>query len=216
MLVPEARAEVVRYSQRLVPDGLVVSTSGNLSVRAGDLVAVTPSGLEYDQLTPDLVCVCDLDGNQIEGPLKPTSEMPMHLAVYANTPYTAVVHTHSTAATAVSTLTDELPSIHYLMGLFGGAVRVTEYARFGTRQLADNMVKALDNRKGCILGNHGTVTVGGNLHQAYTLNLYLEWLCEVWLRARAVGSPRLLSPEEIEEVAQQVAGYGQQPPGVAP
>ncbi|MGH3659217.1 MAG: class II aldolase/adducin family protein [Micromonosporaceae bacterium] len=212
MLIPEARAEVVRYAQRLVPDGLVVSTSGNISVRDGDLVAVTPSGLEYDQLTPELVCVCDLDGEQAEGPLKPTSEMPMHLAVYRRTGHTAVVHTHSTAATAVSTLVDELPAIHYLMALFGGPVRVTGYARFGTQQLADTMIKALDGRQGCILGNHGTVTVAGDLHQAYTRNLYLEWLCEVWLRTQAVGSPRVLPVAEITEVARQIAGYGQKTP----
>jgi L-fuculose-phosphate aldolase len=212
VLLEDERAEVTRFALRLRADHLVVGTSGNISVRAGELVAVTPSGLDYDELTPDLVSVCDLDGKVVDGPLQPTSEMPMHLAVYAETPHTAVVHTHSTAATVVSTLVDELPSVHYLVALFGGPVRVAPYATFGTRQLADNMLQALDGRTGCILGNHGTLTVGTDLHKAYTLNVYLEWLCEVWLRARACGSPRLLPKEEIERVIQKVATYGQRPP----
>jgi L-fuculose-phosphate aldolase len=212
MLIEKARVEVVEYARRLVPDGLVVGTAGNISVRVGELMAVTPSGLDYDKLTPELVCVCDLDGNQVEGPLKPTSEMPMHLAVYRNTEHTAVVHTHSTAATVVSTLVDELPAIHYVMAFFGGPVRVSPYATFGTQQLAENMLRALEGRTGCILGNHGTLTVAGDLAKAYTLSQTLEWLCEVWLRAKAVGEPRLLPPEEIANVAARVVGYGQQPP----
>lgn len=212
MLIQQARADVVKYARRLVPDGLVVGTAGNISVRVGDLVAVTPSGLDYDKLTPELVCVCDLDGNRVEGPLEPTSEMPMHLSVYHHTEHTAVVHTHSTAATVVSTLVDELPAIHYVMAFFGGPVRVSPYATFGTQQLADNMLKALEGRTGCILGNHGTVTVGSDLAKAYTLSQTLEWLCEVWLRAKTVGEPRLLPPQEIENVAARVVGYGQEPP----
>src|SRR5215218_1076814 len=104
MRLAREREEIVRYAQCLVPDGLVVGTSGNLSMRAGDLVAVTPSGLDYAALTPELVCVCDLQGRLLEGPLEPTSEMPLHLSVYTTTEHHAVVHTHATAATAVSVL----------------------------------------------------------------------------------------------------------------
>jgi L-fuculose-phosphate aldolase len=212
MLLFNERTEVARCARRMVRDGLVVGTSGNISLRAGDLVVVTPSGLDYEELAPELVTVCDLDGNVVEGPLEPTSELPMHLAVYATTDDRAVVHTHSTAATVVSTLVDELPSVHYLVALFGGPIRVADYATFGTPQLAENMVKALEGRKGCILGNHGTITVGGDLAKAYSLSLYLEWLCEVWLRARTAGTPRLLPPEEIDRVIRKVATYGQKPP----
>jgi L-fuculose-phosphate aldolase len=196
----------------MVTDGLVVGTSGNLSVRTADLIAVTPSGLDYDELTPGLVCVCDLSGTVVAGDLEPTSELPMHLAVYRNTPHRAVVHTHSTAATAVSTLVAELPSVHYLAALFGGPVRVARYATYGTRELADRMLEALAGRTGCILANHGTVTVGDDLASAYRLSRYLEWLCEVWLRARSAGTPRVLPASEIDHVAQKLSTYGQEPP----
>lgn len=212
MLLAEERDAVVRHARRMVRDGLVVGTSGNISVRAGDLFAVTPSGLDYDEMTPELVCVCDLTGEPVDAPLEPTSEMPMHLAVYQHTRHRAVVHTHSTAATAVSMLVDELPSAHYLVALFGGPVRIAPYATYGTQKLADNMLRALAGRTGCILGNHGTVTVGDDLATAYNLSRYLEWLCEVWLRARSAGNPRVLPRVEIERVVRKIVTYGQQPP----
>ena len=208
MLLEEERCEVVAYSRRLRADGLVVATSGNISIRAGELVAVTPSGMDYDELSPDHVGLYRLDGSPAEARLAPTTEMPMHLAVYEGTEARAIVHTHSTAATVVSTLVDELPPIHYLIALFGGPVRVAPYATYGTDELAAGVVQALDGRTACILGNHGTVAVGGALAEAYTRAVYLEWLCEVWLRASAHGRPRLLPLAEIERVSRKISDYG--------
>lgn len=189
-------------------DGLVVGTSGNISVRSGELMAVTPSAIAYESLRADLIGVHGLDGAPVEAALPPTTELPMHLAIYQMTDALAVVHTHSPAATAVSTLVDELPSIHYLVALFGGAVRVAPYARFGSVELAEHMVAAVSGRGGCLLANHGAITVGNSLAQAYDRARYLEWLCDVWLRARAVGDPRLLSADEIEAVAAKLSDYG--------
>ena len=146
MLLGEIRREIVRVSRELSSAGLVVGTAGNVSVRRGDLVAVTPSGLEYGDMTAELVGVHRLDGTPVEAPLVPTSELPLHLGVYADTDATAIVHTHSLAATAVSTLADELPAIHYYVAMFGGPVRVSPYATYGTDELARNVVAALRDR----------------------------------------------------------------------
>jgi L-fuculose-phosphate aldolase len=194
--------------------GLVVGTAGNVSVREGDLVAVTPSGLRYAELTAELVGVHRLDGAPVEAPLAPTSELPLHLAVYAARPEAgAVVHTHSPAATAVSALVDEVPAVHYYVAMFGGPVLVAPYATYGTDELARNTVHALRDRTACLMGNHGAVTVGQDLTAAHDKSLYLEWLCDVYLRASSAGTPRLLSPAQITAVAVKLAGYGQQPPG---
>ncbi len=192
----------------MTADRLVVGSSGNVSARAGDLVAVTPTGLPYAELTPELVGVHRLDGTAADAPLAPTSELPMHLAAYRLTDAAAVVHTHSTAATAVSLLVDELPALHYLIGLFGGPVRVARYATYGTDELADAMAEALDGRTACLLGNHGALTVGRTLAEAYDRAVYLEWLCDVWLRATAAGRPRLLPPEEVGRVTAKLSTYG--------
>ncbi len=206
------RRQVVEYCRRLRPDDLVVATSGNISVRSGDMLAVTPTGVDYDELTPDLIGLYRLDGTPVEARLEPTTEMPLHLAVYEHTDARSVVHTHSTAATAVSTLVDELPPIHYLIAIFGGPVRVARYATYGTDDLATEAVEALGGRTACILGNHGAVTVGGTLADAYTRAVYLEWLCDVWLRASAVGRPRLLPVAELERVRRKIATYGPSQP----
>jgi L-fuculose-phosphate aldolase len=214
MLLEAERREVVAYCRRLRPDRLVVATSGNISVRSGDLVAVTPSGVDYDELAPEQVGVHQLDGSPVEAPVEPTTELPMHLAVYRETGALAIVHTHSTAATAVSTLVDELPPIHYLIALFGGPVRVAPYATYGTKQLAMNVVQGLRDRSACLLANHGALAVGDTLARAYSNAVYLEWLCEVWLRASAHGQPRLLPPTEIGRVARKLTEYrAPRPPG---
>jgi L-fuculose-phosphate aldolase len=214
MLLPAAREAIVTTCQELSRAGLVVGTAGNVSVRSGDLVAVSPSGLRYAELTPELVGVHRLDGTAAEAPLRPTSELPLHLAIYAARPEVgAIVHTHSPAATALSTLVDEIPPVHYYVAMFGGPVIVAPYATYGTDELARNVVDALRDRTGCLMGNHGAVTVGPDLMSAHDKSVYLEWLCDVYLRASSAGSPRLLPAAEIDAVAAKMTGYGQRPPG---
>jgi L-fuculose-phosphate aldolase len=203
--------ELVATARRTVSDGLVVGTSGNVSVRVGDTVLVTPSGVPYDRLTPDDVTGVDLDGRRVLGSLVPTSELPMHLAIYRTTDAGAVVHTHAVHATAVSTLVPELPAIHYMTGALGGAVRVAPYAAYGTEELAENMLHALADRTGCLLRNHGTITYGTTLDQAYDRTAQLEWMCRLWLTASSVPglTPTLLSPEQVAEAGERLRGYGQ-------
>jgi L-fuculose-phosphate aldolase len=223
MLLPRARQAIVTTCQELSRAGLVVGTAGNVSVREGDLVAVTPSGVRYAGLTPELVGVhrldgtgldgTGLDGTGVEAPLAPTSELPLHLAIYRARPEAgAIVHTHSPAATALSTLVDEVPAVHYYAAMFGGPVPVAPYATYGTEELARNVVRALHDRTACLMGNHGAVAIGPDLTTAHAKSVYLEWLCDVYLRAASAGTPRLLPPAEIAAVAVKLAGYGQQPP----
>ena len=210
MVLEDARQEIVKFAHRLRADGLVAGTAGNLSIRHGDLVAVTPSGVDYDEMSPPAIGVHALDGSAVDAPLAPTTELPMHLAVYERSDHIdAIVHTHSPAATAVTLLVDELPSIHYYVSLFGGPIRVAPYARFGTAALADSCAAALRDRKGALLEHHGALTGAATLDEAYTLALHLEWLCDVYLRARAVGEPKRLTEEQIAAALVGLEGYGQ-------
>ncbi|MFF3348061.1 class II aldolase/adducin family protein [Streptomyces sp. NPDC002779] len=210
----EARAwqELVATARRTVSDGLVVGTSGNVSVRVGDTVLVTPTGVPYDRLTPEDVTGVDLSGRRVLGKLRPTSELPMHLAVYGATGARAIVHTHAVHATAVSTLVQEVPAIHYITADLGGPVRVAPYATYGTEELAENMLRALTDRTACLLQNHGTLAYGATLTQAYDRTAQLEWMCRVWLTASSIPglSPSLLSAEQLTEVRERLRGYGQQ------
>ncbi|MFJ7901476.1 class II aldolase/adducin family protein [Streptomyces sp. NPDC096198] len=207
-----AWGELVATARRTVADGLVVGTSGNVSVRVGDTVLVTPTGVPYDRLTPDDAVGVGLDGRQVLGSLRPTSELPMHLAVYRATGARAVVHTHAVHATAVSTLVPELPPIHYMTGALGGAVRVAPYATYGTEELARNMLAALADRTACLLQNHGMVAHGATLAQAYDRTAQLEWMCRVWLTASSMPglTPTLLSRAQLAEAEERLRGYGQQ------
>jgi L-fuculose-phosphate aldolase len=204
----EARDAVAAYARRLVADRLVAGTAGNVSARVADLVAVTPSGVAYDTMTGDDVCVVDLEGTVVDGELAPTSELPLHLLCYTHHDAGAVVHTHSTAAVALSLLCDEVPLVHYQTAMFGGAVAVAEYAPYGTDELAANVSAALAGRTAAVMRHHGTVVLAGSLRAAYDGAAHLEWLCDVWLRASAVGTPRLLSTEQVADVAERLRSYG--------
>jgi L-fuculose-phosphate aldolase len=213
MLLENERQEIVVVCRRLVEDRLVVGTAGNVSRRVDELVAVTPSGVDYHRLRPELVGVYRLDGTVVEATLRPTSEMPLHLAVYAATGAAAIVHNHAVASTALSLIVDAIPTTHYYSALFGGQVQVAPYARFGTDQLAENVSAALSGRTAALMSNHGAITIGDDLEQAYERSVYLEWLCDLQLRAMSTGRPlKVLPPEEIAEVVGLVTGYGQQVP----
>ncbi|MER5481009.1 class II aldolase/adducin family protein [Streptomyces sp. NPDC002734] len=212
--VPDETAQawrrLVAAARRTAEEGLVVGTSGNLSVRVGDTVLVTPSGVPYDRLGPGDVLGVDLDGRRVLGRAEPTSELPLHLAVYRATGAGAVVHTHAVHATAVSTLVDELPPVHYMTAALGGPVQVARYATYGTEELAAAAVDALRDRTACLLRNHGTVACGDDLDQAYDRTAQLEWMCRLWLLASSVPgrSPSLLTPAQLTETAERLRHYG--------
>jgi L-fuculose-phosphate aldolase len=204
MLLEAERALVVHFARMLRPDGLVVGTAGNLSIRSGDLVAITPSSVDYDELDPGLVCVVDCDGTPLETQRPPSSELPMHLAVYTATDARAIVHTHAPFATALSTVVDELPAIHYAIADLGGPVRVARYVTFGTDELAEVVEEALAGRSAVILGSHGTLTTGDTLEEAYFRSVLLEWLAALYYRARQLGEPRILPLDEIDRIGDRL------------
>jgi L-fuculose-phosphate aldolase len=197
-----ARAQLVSYSARLLDDGLAVGSAGNMSVRIGDRVAITPSGVSYTEMRPEDICLVGMDGAELQSSETPSSETPMHLAIYAATKAKvgAVVHTHSPEVIALSAGRDELPAIHYAITGLGGPVRVAPYVRFGSSGLADAAVTALDGRSAVILRNHGAVTYGRDLAQAYDRALLLEWLARTYRLALSYGEPAILSAAELDEV----------------
>ncbi|MFD3747967.1 class II aldolase/adducin family protein [Nocardia sp. NPDC058633] len=197
--LPDERRHIAAVCRRLADAGLVIGTAGNISVRTGDLVAITATGAAFGRLTEDEVTVVDLAGNVVAGALAPTSEIELHLGVYRKTSAGAVVHTHAPMATAVGCVVDELPCVHYQMLTLGGSVRVAPYATFGTRELADNVLAALDGRTAALMANHGAITYANDLDAAVELALTLEWACTVYWRAAAIGTPRALT--EAEQIA---------------
>lgn len=205
------RLSLIETCRAMQAAGLVAGTSGNVSVRAGAGMLITPSGVAYDALVPADIAEMVLDGSGAwEGPAKPSSEWRFHHDILAARPdATAIVHTHSPHATAISMTRQAIPPVHYMVALFGGAeVRCAGYARFGTQALSDLALAALQDRKACLLANHGAITVGSSLADALHLTIELEELARQWILARQAGTPLLLSGAEIEEALEAFAGYG--------
>ena len=158
--IESAREAVAAAARRLAAEKLVIGTAGNVSARAGELVAITPTGAALDSLTAEQVAVVSLDGNQVQGGLPPSSELALHLGVYQRYDAGGVVHTHAPMATALSCVLDELPVVHYQMLLLGGSIRVAPYATFGTPELAQATLAALDGRTAALMANHGAISYG--------------------------------------------------------
>ena len=210
MTLEREREQVAAAGRRLAAEGLVLGTAGNVSARRGNEVAITPTGAVLAELEPEQVSVVDLDGRQIDGELAPTSELDLHLGVYRRYEAGAVVHTHAPMATALSCVLDELPCVHYQMLLLGGPVPVAPYATFGTPELADSVLDALEGRRAALMANHGAIVHGDDLDGALELSLLLEWACTIYWRAAAIGEPRVLGTEQRDAVvaAALSRGYG--------
>lgn len=195
-----SRQAVVDAGRRLIDDGLVEGTAGNVSVRFGDRMAISPSSMPYDRVRPEDVCVLDLDGNLLDG-ARPSTEAGLHLGIYRDTDAGAVIHHHGIRSVTVSTVVDELPALHYYVVRLGGPVRVAPYHRYGTVELAGAVASALRDRNAALMQNHGAVTYGTDVDEAFDRAQLLEWLCDLYIRASSIGSPRVLSEAELTEAA---------------
>jgi L-fuculose-phosphate aldolase len=206
----DLRESVAAAARRLADEGLVPGTAGNVSLRAGEVVAVTPTGARLGELDAGQIAVVDTEGLQLEGPLAPTSELELHLGIHARRGDGAVVHTHAPLATALSLVLDELPVVHYQMLLFGGSVRVAPYATFGSSALAEGVLAALEGRNAALMANHGAVTVAPDPAAAVEAAVLLEWACGLYWRAAALREPRVLDAAAQQAVIEQAGrlGYG--------
>jgi L-fuculose-phosphate aldolase len=203
------RAEIVRLAQALDAAGMMPSKSGNLSCRAGDGMLITPSGLPYAAMTPGDLVWLGPDG-QVRSGGRPSSEWRLHQAIYRARPeVAAVVHTHSPKATALSCARRGIPAFHYMVALAGGDdIRCSDYATFGTAELAEATLRALEGRRAALLANHGVVAVGSSLAAAYALALEVENLAGQYLALLASGlAPVLLGEAEMAEVRAQFGAY---------
>jgi L-fuculose-phosphate aldolase len=213
-MLEREREQIAAAARRLAAAGLVGGTSGNVSARVEDRVAITPTGGVLAELEPEQMTVVDLEGNVVDGDLAPTSEIDLHLSLYRRYETGAVVHSHAPMATALSCVLDELPCVHYEMLLLGGAVRVAPYETFGTPELADAVVEALDGRTAALMANHGAVTHGTDVAAAVRATELLEWAAHVYWNACAIGTPRVLDETQQRAVVQAASArrYGRVQP----
>lgn len=212
MLLPDQRSAVVRACRELLATGLVRGTSGNVSVRdpASGTIAITPTGLAYTGMRASDVAVLSPEGTQLGGDLRPTSELALHLGIYRDRPDVgAVVHTHSMFATTFAVLGEQIPAVHYLIVRAGETVPVAPYARYGTPELAESCVRTLGSGFAVLLANHGVVAVGAGLDTAMAVAEAVEYTAELAWRARQLGVPRVLDPDQLAAARAAFASYGQ-------
>lgn len=209
------RAAVARAARRLAASGLNVGTAGNVSARLGrGLVAITPSAMAYVAMAADDVVVVDTDGRVVNGRRGPSSELPMHLAIYEARPDVgAVVHTHSVFATAFAAAGRPIPAVHYAIAPLGDEIRVAPYATFGTAELARSITTTLADDNAVLIASHGAVAVGPDLHVALERAMTVEYLAELAYRATALGGAVPFDGRELERVREQLRRFPRQDPG---
>ena len=208
----EKRKEVIKYSIKLNTTNLSPLRSGNISVRSIENSVegflITPSGKKYDTLKEEDIVFVSIDGNH-DTNLKPSSEWRFHKDIYLKkSDAKAIVHSHSPHASAVSAHGKDIPAFHYMIALAGGdSIKCAKYATFGTQELSDNIIDALENRKACLMSNHGQVAFGENLESAFELAEELENICHQYINTIKLGNPKILSSSEIDVILEKVKNY---------
>nr|WP_294838936.1 class II aldolase/adducin family protein [uncultured Methylotenera sp.] len=210
----QAREQLLELSRQLCELGLNQGTSGNASIRVQNArgqagLLITPSGMAVAHMRPADMVWMDFSGHA-QGELAPSSEWRFHVDILRAKPaVNVVVHTHSMFATTLSTLRRDVPAFHYMIAVAGGdSIKCADYALFGSQQLSDNALLALNNRTACLLANHGMIAVGDTVEKALSITVEVETLCEQYLRALQVGEPYILTQQEMLEVHEKFKGYG--------
>ena len=208
----EERRSIVDACRRMNALGINQGRSGNIGLRVEGGMLVTPSGTSYDDMKPADIVFMELDGRVPPGQRAPSSEWRFHRAILAARPEIgAVVHTHALFATTLACLRREIPAFHYMVAMAGGdSIRCAPYATFGTQDLADHAVAALDRRKACLLANHGMIAIGETLPRALALAVEVETLAAQYWRALQIGDPVILSEKEMQVVLEKFKSYGRQ------
>ena len=201
--------QIIKYANMLNSEKLSTLRSGNVSLRYKNGFLITPSGVKYSLLKVDDIVFVSLDGKFDETKNKPSSEWRFHKDIYSSKgEANAIVHAHSTHATAVSAHNKDVPAFHYMVALAGGNdLKCAKYATFGTQELSDNIINALKNRKACLMSNHGQVAFGDNLEQAFELAQEVENICHQYINAIKIGEPKILSSSEMDVILEKVKNY---------
>jgi L-fuculose-phosphate aldolase len=204
------RKSIVDACRRMNDVGINRGTSGNISVRWNDGLLISPSGVDYADLTPDDVVFIDYDG-QYEGATRPSSEWRFHAAIMAGKPEVgAVVHTHALYCTTLAIRGMGIPAVHYMIATGGGVdIPCVPYVTFGTRELSDLVMAALADRTACLLGNHGMIATGPDLRKAFWLAVEVEALAHQYFNALLIGGPNLLTAAQVEATRKRFETYGQ-------
>ena len=212
MILEKEREQVIEYSLKLLSEGLTNGTAGNVSIfnRKKGLVAISPTGVNYSELTPEMISVVDLNGKLIEG-LKPSSELEMHMILYRNREdVNAVIHTHPVYTTVLACLREDLPAIDYMIAVTGATkVRCAEYASYGTKELAENAYNAMGSSLAVILANHGLTTAGKDIANAFNITVQVEYISNLYIKARNIGEPIILPDNEMNSMLERFKTYGQ-------
>ena len=208
----DLRREVIETCLAMNEEGINQGTSGNVSVRTGEGFLITASGIPYKRMKPEHVVEMDLDGGY-RGDYLPSTEWRMHMDIFKHRPEAiAIVHTHSIYATALACLRMDIPAFHYMIGIGGGTtIRCSDYAEFGTQALSDLMLKALEGRSACLLGNHGQIAFGNSLEKALWRAGEVEAISHQYWAACVAGKPVQLNDQQMTTVLARFTSYGRQP-----
>ena len=212
MLMENERKLIVEYGKLLVTKGLTTGTGGNISIfdKVKKYFAISPSGIDYFETEPEDVVIMDLDGKVVEGERKPSSEWMMHLIFYKKRDdVEAVVHTHSRFSSTISCMRWDIPALHYYVAFAGKTIPCAKYASYGTQELADNAFEGMGEGKAALLANHGLITIGRSVKEAFLVAEMSEEMAEYYYRTKSIGEPVLLDEEEMESMLLRFKSYGQ-------